>query len=75
MVGIVLGVTARVRQTLRRFMPTNIALDAIHKRRAHKRGKPAMLLAIPYLVAMLVCIGLADTRGSGWLNVLALLIS
>lgn len=33
---------------MRRFMPTNIALDALRTRRGLKWGAPAMLLAIPY---------------------------
>jgi hypothetical protein len=56
-------------------MPTNIVLDAIHTRRGLKWGLPAMFLACSYVLAMLVCIGSAETGESGWLNVLALLFA
>jgi len=75
MFGLILGLTARTHHVLRRFMPTNIVLDAIHTRHGLKWGLPAMLLACPYVLAMLVCIGLAESGGSGWLNVLALLFA
>jgi hypothetical protein len=70
-----LGVTGRAYYAVRRFMPTNIALDAIHTRRGLKWGVPAMLLAVPYTGAMLLCIGLAENGGSGWLNLVALLFA
>lgn len=75
MFGLILGLMARTHHILRRFMPTNIVLDAIHTRRGLKWGLPAMFLACPYVLAMLVCIGFAETGGSGWLNVLALLFA
>ncbi|MET0714337.1 MAG: sulfate permease [Mycetocola sp.] len=73
MFGFILGLTARTHYALRRFMPTNILLDAIYTRRGLKWGVPAMLLAIPYALAAVLCVGLVQTGGSGWLNVLALL--
>lgn len=75
MFGLILGVTARGYYVVRRFMPTNIALDAIHTRRGLKWGVPAMLLAVPYAWATLLCIGLNETGGSGWLNLVALLFA
>lgn len=39
------------RYFLRRYMPTNMFLDAIRTRRGLKWGVPAMLLALPYLYA------------------------
>lgn len=36
---------------MRRWMPTNIVLDLIRTREGLKFGVPAMLLAIPYLLA------------------------
>ncbi|WP_327017450.1 sulfate permease [Cryobacterium sp. MP_3.1] len=75
MFGLILGVTARAYYVVRRFMPTTIALDAIHTRRGLKWGVPAMLLAVPYAVAMVVCIGLVENSGSGWLNLVALLFA
>jgi hypothetical protein len=73
MFGFILGVTARIHYALRRFMPTNILLDAIHTRRGLKWGMPAMLLAVPYALVTVLCAGLVEAGGSGWLNVLALL--
>jgi hypothetical protein len=73
MFGLILGVTARTHYALRRFMPTNILLDAIHTRRGLKWGVPAMLLAVPYALATVLCAGLVEAGGSAWLNVLALL--
>lgn len=75
MFGLILGVTARAYYAVRRFMPTNIAVDAIHTRRGLKWGVPAMLLAVPYTGAMLLCIGLAENGGTGWLNLIALLFA
>nr|WP_233199850.1 sulfate permease [Cryobacterium sp. N22] len=56
-------------------MPTTLLLDAIHTRRGLKWGVPAMLLAVPYAIAMAVCVGLVEAGGSGWLYVLALLFA
>lgn len=75
MFGLILGVTARAYYVVRRFMPTNIALDAIHTRRGLKWGVPAMLLAVPYTLATVVCVGLAENGGSGWLQAFALLFA
>lgn len=74
MFGLIWSVTARTHYSLRRFMPTNILLDAIHTRRGLKWGVPAMLLAIPYALSAVTCAGLATGGGSGWLKVLALLL-
>jgi hypothetical protein len=46
------------RYYLRRYMPTNVALDAIRTRRGLKWGVPAMLLAAPYLLAASICTNL-----------------
>ena len=73
MFGIIWGLTARAHYCLRRFMPTNIALDAIHTRRGLKWGVPAMLVAVPYALAAALCAGLVEAGGSGWLNVLTVL--
>ena len=73
MFGLIWAVTARTHYAVRRFMPTNIVLDAIHTRRGLRWGLPAMLLAVPYAFASVSCAGLLEAGGSGWLNVLALL--
>jgi hypothetical protein len=75
MFALILGLTSRTYFALRRFMPTNLVLDAIHTRRGLKWGVPAMLLAVPYAFAMAVCVGLVEAGGPGWLNVLALLFA
>lgn len=75
MFGLILGLTARTHYALRRFMPTNFVLDAIHTRRGLKWGGASMLLAVPYALAMVACVGLVESGGSSWLNVLALLFA
>ena len=73
MFGLIWAVTARTHYAVRRFMPTNIVLDAIHTRRGLKWGLTVMLLAVPDALASVFCAGLAEAGGSGWLNALALL--
>lgn len=66
--------SVHTRAFLRRYMPTNILLDAIRSRRGLKWGIPAMFLAAPYLLAASICTTLiADDDAPGWLNLLALL--
>lgn len=61
------------RAILRRYMPTNILLDAIRTRRGLKFGIPAMVLAVPYIVASATCFNLLTVGGPGWLNLLNML--
>ena len=65
--------SVRTRYFLRRYMPTNILLDAIRTRRGLKWGIPAMLLAIPYLLGATICVQLIEDAGPGWLHLLVLL--
>ena len=65
--------SARVRAFLRRYMPTNILLDALRQRRGIKWGVPAMLFAAPYLVAAWLCSTWVADGGPGWINLLVLL--
>ncbi len=58
---------------LRRYMPTNRLLDAIRTRRGLKWGVPAMLLAIPYLIAAVILRDRTESGGPGWLNLIVLL--
>jgi hypothetical protein len=60
------------RYYLRRYLPTNVALDAIRTRRGLKWGVPAMLLAAPYLLAASICTNLIADGGPGWLNLIVL---
>ena len=65
--------SVHTRAFLRRYMPTNILLDAIRARRGLKWGVPAMLLAEPYLLAASTLTTLIADGGPGWLNLLVLL--
>ena len=53
-------VSVHTRAFLRRYMPTNILLDAIRTQRGLRWGVPAMVLAIPYLYAASICAQLAE---------------
>jgi hypothetical protein len=75
MFGLIWSITARAYYSLRRFMPTNILLDGIHTRQGLKWGVPAMMIAVPYAVATVLCAGLVESGGSGWLNLLAILFA
>ena len=61
-----------IRQFMRRYMPTNILLNAIRTRRGLKWGVPAMLLALPYLYVASVCTVLIERGAPGWLYAAAL---
>lgn len=73
MIRLLWATSVRIRGFLRRYMPTNILLDAIRTRRGLIWGVPAMLLAIPYLLAAVTCTTLLDDGGPGWLNLLVIL--
>lgn len=73
MIRLLWALSAQARYYLRRYMPTNIALDAIRTRRGLKWGILAMLLAVPYFLAANYCITLIEGGGPGWLNLLVLL--
>ncbi|MBN6811302.1 sulfate permease [Kocuria marina] len=73
MLRLIWTLSVHTRNFLRRYMPTNRLLDAIRTRRGLKWGVPAMLLAIPYLLAAAVFRGLIEGGGLGWLNLLVLL--
>lgn len=65
--------SVHTRAFLRRYMPTNILLDAIRTRRGLKWGIPAMLLTVPYLLAASTFTTLIADGGPGWLNLPVLL--
>lgn len=73
MLRLIWTLSVHTRNFLRRYMPTNRLLDAIRTRRGLKWGVPAMLFAIPYLLAAAVFRDLIEGGGPGWLNLLALL--
>lgn len=64
--------SVHTRDFLRRYMPTNILLDAIRTRRGLKWGTPAVLLAVPYLLAASTCTTVLAEGGPRWLNFLIL---
>jgi hypothetical protein len=72
MIRVLWAASTSVRYFLRRYMPSNIVLDAIRTRRGLKWGVPAMVLAIPYLVAANVCMQLIDNGGPGWWHLVVL---
>lgn len=55
------------------YAPTNLLIAATRTRRGLRWGVPAMLLAIPYLLAAHWCVTTIEAGGSGWLNLLVLL--
>lgn len=73
MFRLLIVVSIRVRNFLRRYMPTNILADAIRTRRGMKWGLAVMLLAIPYFAAAFWFAGLIDQGAPGWLHLLVLL--
>lgn len=58
---------------MRRFMPTNIALDALRSRRGLKWGVSAMLLAIVYFYVASFITVLIEQGSPKWLYLVALL--
>ncbi len=73
MIRLLWALSAHARYYLRRYMPTDIALDAIRTRRGLKWGIPAMLLAVPFFLAANYCVTLIEDGGPGWMNLLVLL--
>lgn len=73
MIRLLWNASIHTRYFLRRYMPTNILIDAIRTRRGLKWGIPAMLLAIPYLLAAKLCTELLADGGPDLLNLLVLL--
>src|SRR5690625_6715242 len=65
--------SVHTRNFLRRYMPTNILLDAIRTPRGLKWGVPVMLFAIPYFLIAAILVQVINDGGPAWLNVLVLL--
>ena len=55
------------------YAPTNLLIAATRTRRGLRWGIPAMLLAIPYLLAAYWCVTTIEAGGPGWLNLVVLL--
>ncbi|GAA0993354.1 sulfate permease [Subtercola frigoramans] len=75
MIRLLWNASIHARGFLRRYMPTNILLDAIRTRRGLKWGVPATLLAAPYLLLASICTNFIADGGPGWLNLLVLLFT
>ena len=73
MIRLLWALSAQARYYLRRYMPTNIALDAIRTRRGLKWGIPAMLLAAPYLAATKLLTDHIEQGGPDWFHLVVLL--
>lgn len=69
------SIRIRTRRVLRRYMPTNILLDAIRTRRGLRWGLPAVLLAGPYLFVATLCENFVTNGGPGWLHILVVLLT
>ncbi|MCK6096423.1 hypothetical protein KZX06_11200 [Micrococcus sp. EYE_162] len=72
MIRLIWTVSVHTRCFLRRYMPTNILLDAIRARRGLKWGIPATLLAVPYILIANVCVQLIEDGAPGWLHLAVL---
>lgn len=72
MIRLIWSASVHIRYFMRRYMPTNIALNAIRTRRGLKWGLPAMLLTLPYLYAASICLQLIETGAPGWLHLIVL---
>lgn len=74
MLRLVWTISVHLRTFMRRYMPTNIALDALRTRRGLKWGIPAMLLALPYLYAASILTTMIDDGAPKWLHVITVVL-
>ena len=72
MLRLIWTLSVYVRSFMRRFMPTNIALDALRTRRGLKWGVPAMLLAVVYFYVAGVMTTIIEGGGPEWLYLVLL---
>ncbi len=72
MIRLLGAASTNIRYFMRRYLPSNVLLDAIRTRRGLKWGVPAMLLAIPYLLVANLCVRLIAENGPGWLHLVVL---
>lgn len=59
--------------TILTYAPTNRLIAATRTRRGLRWGIPAMLAAIPYVLAAYWCVATIEAGSPGWLNLLVLL--
>lgn len=74
MLRLIWTISVYLRTLMRRYVPTNIALDALRSRRGLKWGIPAMLTAIPYLYAASLLTSSIDSGGPRWLFALTIVL-
>ena len=74
MLRLIWTISVYLRTLMRRYMPTNIALDALRSRRGLKWGIPAMLIAILYLYAASLLTSLIDSGAPRWLFAVTILL-
>lgn len=73
MIRTIWTISTFIHAVLQRCAPTNIVLGRIRRRRGLKWGVPAMLLAVPYLIAASVCSAAISDGAPGGLNLIILL--
>jgi len=73
MLRLIWTLSVYVRSFMRRFMPTNIAIDALRTRRGLKWGVPAMSLAAVYLFIASILTVLINDGAPKWLYLLVLI--
>ena len=74
MLTLVWNISAAIHSYLRRYMPSNIALDALRHPRGLRRTVPVALAATAsYLYGASLCATIIERGGPGYLNVLVLL--
>jgi hypothetical protein len=72
--SLIWNLSAAIRRYLRRYMPTNIALDLLRHSRGLRWAIPAALVATAaYLYSASLCSAIIERGGPGYLNVLVLL--
>lgn len=72
MIRLLWAISALTAYYLRRYVPSNIVLDLIRRRRGLRWGIPAMLLAVPYLLIAVTAHGMVEDGGHGWWNLVVL---
>lgn len=72
MLRLIWTISVQLRYFMRRYMPTNILLDALRTRRGLKWCVPAMVLAIPYLYGASLSTVLIERGAPDWLYLIAL---
>lgn len=67
-------ISVHLRAFMRRYMPANIAIDALRSRHGLKWGIPAMLVAIPYLYGASLLTALIHGGAPKWLFAFTLVL-